>query len=442
MPTSFLPYQPEQDFLLPPSPREWLPEDHLAYFVSEVIDQLDLAAFYARYEGDGRRNQPYHPAMMAKVLIYAYASGVYSSRKIARRLQEDVAFRVLAAGSTPAHRTLCEFRRVHLSELSALFVQVVHLAQELGLLKLGAIGLDGTKVRANASKHKAMSYGRMGEQQKKLEGEIAALLARAQAVDVQEDRQFGEDSPGESLPQELARRESRLAQIRAAKARLEARQAEADRARGRHEDDDRKPPGNFGRGRRFKRDFGLPEERSQENFTDPDSRIMKTPEGYQQCYNAFAAVDEHSQLIVANALTNNAADSAQLLPLVSASTANTGAPPTQVLADAGFRSEQSLAALEAAGVPALVSLGREGKAIGNIDVSRCPATARMRERLDSPEGRRRYRRRKVIPEPVFGWIKQVLGFRRFSLRGITKVQGEWDLVCMAMNLKRMHSLCA
>lgn len=276
MPTSFLPYQPKQDFLLPPSPREWLPEGHLAYFVSEVIEQLDLSAFYARYEGDGRRNQPYHPAMMAKVLIYAYASGVFSSRRIARRLQEDVAFRVLAAGNAPAHRTLCEFRRVHLVELSALFVQVVHLARELKLIKLGTLGLDGTKVRANASKHKAMSYKRMLEQERKLEGEIAALLARAQALDAQEDRQFGEDNSGESLPEELARREPRLAQIRAAKARLEARQAEADRARGRHEDDDRK---RLGPGPRFKRDFGVPEDRAQENFTDPDSRIMKTAEG-------------------------------------------------------------------------------------------------------------------------------------------------------------------
>ena len=440
MPTSFLPYQPDQEFLLPPSLTEWLPQDHLAYFVSEVIDQLDLSAFYARYEGDGRRNQPYHPVMMAKVLIYAYASGVFSSRKIARRLHEDVAFRVLAAGNTPAHRTLCEFRRVHLTELSELFVQVVRLARELQLLKLGTIGLDGTKVRANASKHKAMSYGRMLEQERKLKEEIAALLARAQATDEQEDRQLAAETSEQNLPEELARREQRLEQIRAAKARLEARQLEADVAAGRSKDDDGNTRGPTGR--RCRRELGVPHSEDQENFTDPQSRIMNTQEGFQQCYNAFAAVDEKSQLIVANALHNSAGDNAQLLPLVKATADNTGEQPKGVLADSGFRSEESFAALERADIEALVSLGRERTSQPEVDIERLPATARMRARLDTPEGRARYRRRKVIPEPVFGWIKHVLGFRRFSLRGLAKAHGEWNLVCLAINVKRMHGLCA
>jgi transposase len=250
MPTSFLPYEPNQDFLLPPSPSEWLPENHLAYFVSEMIDRLDLEIFYSRYEGDGRRNQPFDPALLVKVLVYGYATGVFSSRKIARKLYEDVAFRMLGAGNFPSHRTICDFRLRHLPELKELFIQVVRLARELGLVKLGTIALDGTKVKANASKHKAMSYGRMKEQEQKLKQEIEALLERARTTDSQEDARFGADQAGEELPLELQRRAQRLGKIEAAKARLEARQAEADRERGRHPDDEQRR--GDGAGRPFK----------------------------------------------------------------------------------------------------------------------------------------------------------------------------------------------
>ena len=277
MPTSFLPYEPNQDFLLPPSVSEWLPENHLAYFVMEIIDRLDLQVFYARYEGDGRRNQPFDPAMLVKVLVYGYATGVFSSRKIARKLFEDVAFRMLGAGNFPSHRTICDFRVRHLPELTELFAQVVWLARELGLVKLGVIGLDGTKIKANASKHKAMSYGRMKEQEQKLKQEIEALLERARTTDAQEDTRFGVDQADEQLPLELRRREVRLAKIEAAKARLEARQAEADRERGRHPDDEQRR--GDGAGRPFKRRFGEPEEKAQDNFTDPQSRIMKMGTG-------------------------------------------------------------------------------------------------------------------------------------------------------------------
>jgi transposase len=247
MPTCFLPYEPMQDFLLPPSPSEWLPEDHLAYFVLEVIDRLDLQIFYARYEGDGRRNQPFDPAMLVKVLVYGYATGVFSSRKIARKLYEDVAFRMLGAGNFPSHRTICDFRLRHLPELKELFVQVVGLAKELGMVKLGMIGLDGTKIKANASKHKAMSYGRMKEEEPKLKQEIEALLEHARATDAQEDARLGVDQTEQELPQELRRRELRLAKIQAAKARLEQRQAEADRERGRHRDDQQRRGDGAGR---------------------------------------------------------------------------------------------------------------------------------------------------------------------------------------------------
>ena len=242
MPTTFRPYRPDQSFLLPPSPKEWLPEDHLAYFISETVDRLDLSMFYRRYEGDGRRNCPFDPRMMVKLLLYGYATGVRSSRKIAKKVHEDVAFRVLAAGNFPAHRTIAEFRQRHLKEFEGLFVQVVQLAQEMGLLKLGTLAIDGSKVKANASKHKAMSYGRMKEAEGRLREEIGRLLEEAAAVDAEEDRLYGEDARGDELPEELRRREDRLAQIEAAQRRLEERQAEADRAKGRHERDERKSP--------------------------------------------------------------------------------------------------------------------------------------------------------------------------------------------------------
>jgi transposase len=438
MPTCFLPYEPNQNFLLPPSPSEWLPENHLVYFVSEMIDRLDLEIFYARYEGDGRRNQPYDPALLVKVMIYGYATGVFSSRKMARKLYEDVAFRMLGAGNFPSHRTICDFRLRHLPELKGLFVEVARLARELGLVRLGTIALDGTKVKANASKHKAMSYGRMKEQEQKLKQEIEALLERARTIDAQEDARFGADQADEDLPLELQIRQERLAKIEAAKARLEARQRQADQERGRHPDDQQR--GGDGAGRPFKHPFGVPDDKAQDNFTDPQSRIMKMGGSFEQCYNAQAVVDGDSQLIIANGLTNNAADNGELLPMMQAVEKNFGQLPQRVLVDSGYRSEQGLDSLEQMGVEALVALGREGKDQTTIDCKRYPASARMAERLASAEGRAQYRRRKVIVEPVFGWIKHVTGFRQFSLRGLTKVMGEWSLVCLALNVRRMWTL--
>ncbi len=335
MPTSYLPYQPGQQFLLPPSPQEWLPEGHLAYYISDTVDQLDLSAFHARYAKEGARNQPFHPAMMVKVLLYGYASGVFSSRKIAAKLHEDVAFRVLGAGNFPAHRTLSDFRALHLKELAALFVQVVKLARECGLVKLGSITVDGTKLKANASRHKAMSYGRMREEQAKLEAEIEQLLEQARRTDQQEDAQ-----PQLDIPAELQRREQRLEMIRAARERLEARQAEEDAARGRKPDDERQPrhpDGTPKRGKRYKREFGQPDDKQQDNFTDPDSRIMKRAGGgFDQCYNAQAAVDAQQQIIVAAELSNCAADSGQLVPMLDAVERNLGAAPEQALGRCGL----------------------------------------------------------------------------------------------------------
>ena len=438
MPTTYRPYHPNQSFLLPPSPTEWLPEDHLAYFIADAIDALDLSAFHRRYDGDGRRNQPFDPAMMVKVVVYGYATGVVSSRQIAKRLAEDVAFRVLASDNAPAHRTLREFRQLHGIELTQLFVQVVRVAAEAGLVKLGRLGIDGTKLRANASKHKAMSYGRMQTEEARLTAEIAALLKQAEATDAREDREFGTDRTGDELPAELRRRETRLTTIQAAKARLEARQREMDTAAGRSPDD-LDPPGKK-RGPTFKRAMGQPPAKAQDNFTDPESRIMKTGEGFQQCYNAQAAVDEGSQLIVAVDLNACGSDVGQLLPMVAQAEANLGHRHQAVLADAGYASEANFAALQERNQVACVALGREGKRNRVIDAATYPATHRMAEHLATEQGKADYRRRKVIPEPVFGWIKQVLGFRRVSRRGETAAREEWNLVCLAMNLRRMHRL--
>ena len=397
--------------MLPPDLREWVPEGHLAHQVSELVDGLELGAFYRRYEEDGRRNSPYELGMMVKVLFYAYATGVFSSRKIARKLEEDVAFRMLAAGNFPQHRTLCEFRRRYLKDFKRLFVQVVRLAREMGMVGLGRLGIDGTKVRANASRRKAMSYGRMRERERQLREEIEELLKQARREDREEDERYGEDRRGDELPEELRRREDRLAAIEAANQRLEAAQREAD------------------------------EERAQSNFTDPESQIMKTStEGFQQCYNAQMAVDGNHQLIVATQVSAKASDQGQMMELLAEVEETLEETPKHVLADAGYCNEADLQALEERGVDGYVALGREGKQAVGIDPSKYPAKSRMRKKLASLAGQAAYARRKWMAEAPHGWIKEGLGFRRFSLRGLQSVQVEWELMCLALNIKRMSAL--
>ncbi len=439
MPTTFRPYQPDQTLLLPTSLREWLPEGHLADHVSDLVDGLDLSAFYARYEGDGRRKSPYEPAMMLKLLIYGYATGVFSSRGIARRLEEDVAFRVLGAGNFPSHRTICEFRRRHLEDFRRLFAEVVALAREMGVANFGKLSVDGTKVRANASKRKAMSYGRMLAEERRLEGEIEALVERARETDAAEDARFGEAFRGDELPAELRRREDRLAAIAAARERLEARQREADEARGRKPGMKRNPRG----GRPYKRDYGEPDEKAQDNFTDPESRIMNTSqEGFQQCYNAQLAVEGANQLIVAAEVSPSASDQGHLVTLLDDVEATHGERPATVLADAGYCNEADLATLEDRGVDGHVALGREGRSEVAADAEKHPAKARMAAKLATAAGRAQYAQRKWLSEAPHGWIKEALGFRRFSLRGLDKVRGEWDLVCLALNIRRLRGLQA
>ena len=437
---SYRPYEPQQEMLLPASLQDWLPKGHLAYFISDTVDALDLRAFYARYEGGGARNQPFHPAMMVKALIYGYATGVFSSRKIERRLHEDLAFRMLGAGNFPKHRTIRDFRALHLKELSDLFVQVVKLAQEMGLVKLGTVAIDGTKIKANASRHKAMSYERMQQAEGELKAQIDALLERAKNADAAEANE-----PEVDIPAEIQRRQDRLKAITEARQRIEQRQRESDIERGRSEDDECKPRDDEGKptGGRYKREFGVPEPKAQDNFTDPDSRIMKRAGGgFDASYNAQTAVDEQAKIIVAAELGNNAADVGQLVPMVNAVKANTGQAPEQALADAGYRSEDNFKALADSSTELVVAMGREGKRCAEVDAQKNPHTAAMAAKLQTDAGKAAYRKRKWIAEPPNGWIKSVLGFRQFSLRGLDRVQAEFKLVCLALNLRRMSALAA
>ena len=344
---------------------------------------------------------------------------------------------------------LADFLRVprrHLEDFRAVFAEVVVLARTMGLAGLGRVTVDGTKVRANASKRKAMSYGRMVKEEGRLEAEtealkaeIEAVVGRAEAVDEEEDERFGEEARGDELPEELKRREDRLAAIRAAKARLEAEQRAADDARGRKPGQKRNPKG----GSPYKRKYGEPDEKAQSNFTDPESRIMKTSsEGFQQSYNAQMAVEGENQLVVGAGVTNNASDQGQLVPMVDKAAEVCGETPGQALADAGYGNEQDLRELERRDIDAHVALGREGRAPAKVDPEEYPARARMAAKLATDEGRRRYARRKWQAEAPIGWIKEAMGFRRFSFRGLEKVRAEWTLVCLALNVKRLHTLQA
>jgi transposase/IS5 family transposase len=444
MSTSYVPYQPDQQYLLPCSLQEWLPSGHLAYFINDTVDSLNLSAFHARYAGGGSRNQPFHPAMMVKVLVYAYATGVFSSRKIAKKLHEDVAFRVLAADNFPAHRTIRDFRALHLKEFTDLFVQVVRLAREMGLVKLGTIAVDGTKIKANASRHKAMSYGRMQTTEAELKAQIAALLKKASSTDEAE-----KDEPDLDIPAEIERRQARLAAIAAAKARLEERQRLSDAQRGRTPDDDRKPKDKDGKpkgGKPYLRDFGVPAPKAQDSFTDPESRIMKRAGGgFDYSYNAQTAVDETAHIIVAAEVVNTSSDVQQLPRVLAAVKEHTGSSAKQVLADAGYRSESVMAELAIAqpDTELVIALGREGKVLAKPrDAQRYAHTVAMAAKFETEQGKVDYRKRKWIAEPPNGWIKNVLGFRQFSMRGLQKTKAEFKLVCMALNLRRMATMQA
>ena len=442
MTASYLAYHPEQQQLLPSALQDWLPQGHLAYFINDTVDSLDLSAFDARYAAGGPRNQPFHPAMMVKVMVYAYATGTFSSRKIAKKLFEDVAFRVLAADNFPAHRTIRDFRALHLNEFTELFVQVVRLAREIGLVKLGTIAVDGTKIKANASRHKAMSYGRMQSAELELKAQIAALVQKATNADEAE-----KNEPDLDIPAEIARRQERLAAIAAAKARLEERLRQADSQRGRTPEDARRPKGKDGQpkgGKPYQRDFGVPAPKAQDSFTDPESRIMKRAGGgFDYSFNAQTAVDETAHIIIAAEVVNTSSDVQQLPMVLDAVKANTGQTPSQVLADAGYRSEAVMAELATSHpeTELVIALGREGKVLVKPrDANRYPHTVAMAAKFETGQCKADYRKRKWIAEPPNGWIKSVLGFRQFSMRGLKKANAEFKLVCLALNLRRMGAM--
>jgi len=428
MAKTYRPYVPEQDLLLPPSLRAWLPEDHLAYFVSDLIDQLDLSAITKVYEDEERGYPPYHPVMLTKVLVYAYCVGVFSSRKIQRRLMEDVAFRVLAAGNEPDFRTIADFRKTHLTALKGFFEQVLRLARELGAPRVGRVALDGSKIKANASKHRAMSYDRMRQKQRQLREEVTELLAQAAAADAAEDAEYGPDRRDDELPAELQRRESRLTRIREAKRALEARAKAEAAATGQPAES------------------AKPDPKAQYNFTDPASRIMKGPDGFVQAYNVQVAVDER-QLIIGQAVTQETNDKKQLMPMITTIEQQSGDTPTQLLADAGYCSDANLKAIADTPIDAYISTRKQthGERPGPCPRGPLPKTAtrvdRMSRKLHTKAGAAVYAARKAIVEPVIGQIKQARGFRQFLLRGFEKVQGEWSLVCTTHNILKLYRLC-
>jgi transposase len=430
----------DQAWLLPPSVHDFVACDHPAHLVRELVrEELDLAAILAAYERELRGFPPYHPAMMVALLLYAYSRGIYSSRQIARACEERLDFMAVTALQRPDFRTISDFRRRHLAALAGLFGQVLALCREAGLVRLGHVALDGTKLLANASKHKAMSYGRMKRREAELQAEVARWLEQAARLDAAEDAEHG-DGRGDEMPAWMADKQERLAKIRQAKAALEA-EAELPRA-----DDGAGPgpsSGMMDKGRPRRAADGGPPDQAQRNFTDPDSRVLKTRDGFVQGYNGQIAVDGHRQIITAQRLTTNGADYGALTPLVDDTIRLCKRKPKAVSADAGFCNEDNLAALAARGIAGYLMPGRarhhQPGDTGRRRIAPGSLMATMAARLRRAGRRSRYRLRKQIVEPVFGQIKAARGFRRLSLRGFAKVRQEWALICAVHNLTKLVS---
>jgi transposase len=451
--SNFRPIDRQTDFLMPPSVDEWLPERHLARFIVEVVEGLDLRAMSGSYRGSGSAS--YHPTVLLGLLVYGYATGVFSSRKLERATYDSVAFRFIAGNEHPDHDTIAVFRRRFLKQIETLFVEVLKLAREMGVLKLGTVALDGTKIQANASRHSALSYEQAGKIEAQLQAEVADLLAKAEMADQA-------DVPdGMSVPEELARREARLAKLAEARAKIEARaKARFERERAEHEArlaeraaktaaTGRKPGG-----RTPQPPLEGPQPKEQINLTDEDSRIMPVAGGgFEQCYNAQAAVAADSLLVVTHDVVQAPNDKQQLAPMVEKLNAlpdELGKVET-LLADNGYFSAANVTACAAAAIEPLIAMGRQSHypTLDERFVAAPPAPApehptamqTMAHRLKTPAGKKLYALRKQVPEPVFGIIKAALGFRQFLLRGLERVRGEWSLVTMAWNLKRLFTLC-
>jgi len=433
---------PNQTYLFPPSPRDWLPENDLVYFLIDTVATLDLTPIFAHYERELRGQPPFHPRMMVTLLLYCYATGTRSSRKIMRRCHTDVACRIIVGEDVPDFRTISDFRKTHLTRLEGLFVEVLKLCALAGLTRVGTIALDGTKIKANASRHKAMSYDRMKEEEKRLKEEISRLLAEAEATDAADDEAHGRDRSGDELPDELKRRESRLAKILEAKALLEERaRAEAAEEAARREAEGKgqltKPPAE-----------AVPEPKDQINFTDPESRIMKASnKGWDQCGNAQAVANE-DQIILAADVTDQANDKRQAVPMVDQTFEALKAAGVEqtigtAVIDSGYYSEANASALDQRGVDPHIATERlkHNEEIPPVPRGRIPqnmsAKQRMARKLRTKKSREVYAKRKGIIEPIFGQLKQVLGFRQFSMRGLAAMRGEWRLMCTVHNLLKL-----
>jgi transposase len=449
----------DEPLFLPPMVGDFVAEDHLARFVLSLVkDELDLVEITGTY-GSERGQPPYDPTMMTVLLLYSYSCGIYSSRRIAKACRERVDFMSIVALDPPDFRTISDFRKRHLKALGKLFLQILRLCEKAGLVKLGHVALDGTKIKANASKHKAMSYERMEKRAAELEAEVAKWLSAAEAADADEDKLHGRDKTGEEMPAWVADKKQRAEKIRQAKAELEAEAkaaAEAKLKAAAEAEAKREAEGRKKGGRKAAPPSTEPEPKAQKNFTDPESRIMKSKDGFVQAYNAQAAVDAEAQIIVAQDVTQSPVDCGQLVPMTDAIEANLGRKPEQLSADAGYCSEANLEGLESRNIDGYVATGRARDAVVDKDkeqdkgeviaksaettAATAPTPTRveaMRAKIKAGGHESPYRWRKILPEPVFGQVKQARGFRQFLMRGFEKVRGEWAFVCTAHNLLKL-----
>ncbi len=441
---TFRRWEPDQQILFPPSIKDYVPKGHLAHFVRDVVrDDLDLSAIFAHYT-ERRGQPPYHPALMTSLLLYAYSRGIYSSRRIERACEERVDFMALTGGEKPDHSTICQFRSDYREALSGLFVQVLALCRDAGMAKLGHVSLDGTKMKANASKHAAMSYARMKKREPELAKLVADWMEEARSADDEEDEEHGPGRRGDELPEHIREKMKKLLAMREAMEKLETEaKQEAVRVAKRREEREKELGRKLG-GKQPRALSGEPEDKAQSNFTDPESRIMKTKDGYEQAYNCQAGVEAGSQVIVCHGVTAKQNDHDELVPMVDQIEENTGDSPKEVSADKAYCSEGNIEALEERLIRGYLATGRQkhGTPSPTDDEEKHggPKTKAMRSRLRRGGWRSRYRLRKFTVEPVFGQIKEDRGFRQFLRRGLENVAGEWALLCTVHNLLKLAAV--
>ena len=441
-------YQPNQEYLLPPNIHDWLPENHLAYFISETVDNLDLSEIFKYYEQSDRGNPPYHPSMMTKVILYAYCVGTPSSRKIDKALEEDVPFRVLGAGNFPDFRTISEFRRIHLESLSSLFIQVLELCEEAGMVKLGVVALDGTKMKANASMDKNRKHKKLTEEEERLEKIVKEMFEQAENIDDEEDRIYGPTNRGDEVPKGFRTRKERLERIRKAKKDLEKTQREKQEIYEKMIYERKKKEEETGkklRGRKPKKIEDINENKTVANTTDPESRIMKTRKSFIQGYNAQAGVDCESQVIVAAAVTQEQNDKHQLVSMLNLIRENMGRNPKNTIEDAGYWNQDQINKVDKE-IELFIATDKDWKQREKLrrlppPRGRIPNNLSLKDRMErkllTKRGKAIYKMRGCTIEPAFGQIKDSRGLNKFLLRGLNKVNGEWNLICITHNILKL-----